>query len=158
LGYEEVLIVGTDSPTLSGLHLETAFDRLAGQDCVLGPSQDGGIFLLGLKLAKVDRLSVLFQSVSWFSRKVLDQLEQGFDRLHLSFSVLENLKDLDSWSDFLSLRFENAWASLSSALLDQFLAGVLSSFDQVHQALSKFERLLVNSSFLPAPPASFQLS
>lgn len=49
-GYERVVIMGSDSPTLPPHYLSRAFDVLAdGADVVLGPCDDGGYYLIGIK-------------------------------------------------------------------------------------------------------------
>jgi len=50
LGYKHVAIMNSDSPTLPADYLAAAFEALAGEaDVVLGPSDDGGYYLIGLK-------------------------------------------------------------------------------------------------------------
>lgn len=50
LGYRHVAIMNSDSPTLPVDYLAAAFEALAGEaDVVLGPSDDGGYYLIGLK-------------------------------------------------------------------------------------------------------------
>lgn len=50
LGYERVVIMDSDSPTLPSAYLSQAFDALAnGADVTLGPCDDGGYYLIGLK-------------------------------------------------------------------------------------------------------------
>jgi uncharacterized protein len=49
LGYEHVLIMNSDGPTLPIAHLTQAFAELAaGAEVVIGPSDDGGYYLIGL--------------------------------------------------------------------------------------------------------------
>jgi rSAM/selenodomain-associated transferase 1 len=49
LGYERVVIMDSDSPTLPASCLKTAFEALDEADVVLGPCDDGGYYLIGLK-------------------------------------------------------------------------------------------------------------
>jgi uncharacterized protein len=49
-GYERAVIMDSDSPTLPASYLSQAFDVLSGDaDVVLGPCDDGGYYLIGLK-------------------------------------------------------------------------------------------------------------
>jgi rSAM/selenodomain-associated transferase 1 len=49
-GYQRVVIMNSDGPTLPPSHLEAAFAALAGEtDVVLGPCDDGGYYLIGVK-------------------------------------------------------------------------------------------------------------
>lgn len=50
MGYQRVAIMNSDGPTLPPLYLASAFEILKDKaDIVLGPSQDGGYYLIGLK-------------------------------------------------------------------------------------------------------------
>ena len=66
---ERVLLVGTDCPALSAGYLEKAFRALERADVVIGPAEDGGYVLLGLK--KLD--AYLFRGIAWGTPVVLDQ-------------------------------------------------------------------------------------
>jgi hypothetical protein len=48
-GHRQVVLVGTDVPTATAGHLQAAFDALRTSDMVLGPSNDGGYWLIGLR-------------------------------------------------------------------------------------------------------------
>jgi rSAM/selenodomain-associated transferase 2/rSAM/selenodomain-associated transferase 1 len=95
-GCRRVVLLGTDIPDLRTDHLEQAFDALTGHDLVLGPSTDGGYWLIGLNHS-LD----LFQGISWGTEKALDQTialakDQGL-RIHMldpltDIDTLENLK------------------------------------------------------------------
>jgi rSAM/selenodomain-associated transferase 1 len=49
LGFARVVIMDSDSPTLPGEYLQQAFDALEKHDVVIGPCDDGGYYLIGLK-------------------------------------------------------------------------------------------------------------
>jgi hypothetical protein len=70
-GHGAVCLVNSDSPTLPVAHLVTAATALAapGDRIVLGPSTDGGYYLIGMK-----RLHPrLFEDISWSTDRVLSQ-------------------------------------------------------------------------------------
>jgi len=48
-GYEKVLIVGSDLYDLKPLHIQQAFNQLDTHDVTIGPAEDGGYYLLGMK-------------------------------------------------------------------------------------------------------------
>src|SRR5687768_12779189 len=60
-GYEKVVIVGSDCPDLTGELIDEAFDALDHHDVVLGPAEDGGYYLLGIKKMYPD----IFQNKTW---------------------------------------------------------------------------------------------
>ena len=63
-----VVLVGTDIPQMEQAHINAAFDALDHHDVVLGPSMDGGYWLVGLR-RKVD----IFQHIGWGGKTVMDE-------------------------------------------------------------------------------------
>ena len=95
LGYREIVAVPTDVPRLGRLQLAEAFRRLATAPVVLGPSPDGGAYLIGCRNDPSD----LFAGVRW-------QTSQAFADLAAHAgdpAVLDPLEDVDRWSDVLAL-------------------------------------------------------
>lgn len=68
-GFRAVVVVGIDSPTLPDVVIADAFRSLAEADCVLGPCDDGGYYLLGLSRKAPE----LFEGVDWGTERVLEQ-------------------------------------------------------------------------------------
>ena len=95
-GCRRVLLIGTDIPELSASHIDRAFEALNGRDLVLGPSRDGGYWLIGMRQA-----FNLFQGINWGERTVLDQTMALAKGKGLSLHLLETLSDIDTLEDFL---------------------------------------------------------
>jgi rSAM/selenodomain-associated transferase 1 len=68
-GFRQVVLVNSDSPTLPRRLLDEACAALAKYDVVLGPSADGGYYLLGLR----DPRPGLFDNIAWSTPRVLEQ-------------------------------------------------------------------------------------
>jgi rSAM/selenodomain-associated transferase 1 len=102
-GYKEVLIIGTDCPGITPIILESAFDLLINNDAVIGPAADGGYYLLGIKKSSPD----LFNGIDWGSDVVFKQTTSRLDSAGYSFSVLQELRDIDRPEDldFLKVAF-----------------------------------------------------
>ena len=49
MGYEKVILIGTDIPQIHPETLKNAFDNLGGKDIVIHPTFDGGYYLIGMK-------------------------------------------------------------------------------------------------------------
>ncbi|MFQ5753895.1 MAG: TIGR04282 family arsenosugar biosynthesis glycosyltransferase, partial [bacterium] len=64
---DKVIILGSDSPTLPIEIVGKAFNRLKSFDLVLGPAEDGGYYLIGLKQPNKQ----LFENIQWSSTSVL---------------------------------------------------------------------------------------
>ena len=102
-GYGRVVLVGTDVPDMTDRHLETAFDALGERDLVLGPSADGGYWLVGLKGPKP-----IFENISWGTEEVFAETLSASRGRGLSIYCLDALRDIDTEGD-LEQRFKG-WA------------------------------------------------
>ncbi len=87
----KVIVLGSDSPTLPTDFVNEAFNRLDGNDLVLGPAEDGGYYLIGLKLSHKG----LFENIKWSSVSVLDTTVQRAKSLKLTRSLLPIWYDVD---------------------------------------------------------------
>ena len=96
---DRVVLVGTDIPRMTPSHINAAFDALDRHDVVLGPSTDGGYWLVGLR-QKHD----IFQHIEWGRETVLDRTLEAAGRLGLRATCLSKLNDIDIPSDLTSDR------------------------------------------------------
>lgn len=98
----KVLIVGSDCPLLSAEIIDEAFLKLDKSDIVLGPAEDGGYYLLGMKKMNTE----LFEGVSWSTEKVLNETLDKAAGLGLSVAFTPSLFDIDTeedWTRWLKL-------------------------------------------------------
>ena len=99
-GAKQVVVIGTDCPSLTSSDLRSAFEQLEAHDIVIGPAQDGGYYLIGLK---ADRAS-LFGGIDWSTSQVLQQTLHKTRELSLRVHQLPVLPDVDYPEDLLPLR------------------------------------------------------
>lgn len=99
----KVVIIGADCPRITPAILDRAFQRLDQVDLVLGPSEDGGFYLLGAKMAHED----LFLNRSWSHGSVFAETIDIASHLHLDLYLLPELYDIDFESDWIRWREEN---------------------------------------------------
>ena len=90
-GCHRAVLHGTDIPGLTVSHLEEAFEALREKDLVLGPSTDGGYWLIGLK-----RHADLFRGLEWGTSTVFAKTVAEAQHQNLSFHVLGPLTDMDT--------------------------------------------------------------
>lgn len=92
-GHSKVLIIGSDLYDLRPKHITEAFDALDQKDVVIGPAQDGGYYLLGLKKMQ----SEIFYNKDWGTdtvyQKTIDNLKTQ------TVYTLETLNDIDYAED-----------------------------------------------------------
>jgi rSAM/selenodomain-associated transferase 1 len=94
-GFEKVVIIGSDCPQLTSMHIQEAFDLLSNYDIIIGPAVDGGYYLLGMKRL----ISEVFINKIWSSDQVFMQTMADIEHLHLSYYLLETLRDIDTEED-----------------------------------------------------------
>jgi len=95
-----VVIVGTDIPLLDKEVILTAFKKLEDRQCVIGPSLDGGYYLLGLSHFDAK----IFQNMNWGTDKVLNQTLEAVKHSRLTYSLLEERFDVDDIEDLVRLK------------------------------------------------------
>jgi rSAM/selenodomain-associated transferase 2/rSAM/selenodomain-associated transferase 1 len=100
-GSKRVILLGTDIPELNAKILEQAFVALLEHDIVLGPSTDGGYWLMGLK-----RPIDLFRNIHWSTPRVLEQTLAQVRYRGLTVCLLEFLSDVDTSEDLRRWRLE----------------------------------------------------
>ncbi len=91
VGAKKAVIVGTDVPDVSKNLIASTFKLLDEKDFVIGPSTDGGYYLLGMKNLN----SNLFSGISWSTEAVLNQTINRITKNNFSFAKLEELYDID---------------------------------------------------------------
>ena len=100
LGYDEIVAIGGDIPALDGRRISEAFDALASSEVVLGPSPDGGVYLIGVR----GPIGALLSDVRWKTCAVFGRLMFNAP----SARVLAPLDDLDRRADLIRLAADPA--------------------------------------------------
>ena len=100
-GHPGVLLIGSDMPTLPASVLRRAVDSIAGAraDVVLGPSEDGGYYLIGLRARRPE----LFEDMPWSTSAVLGETLRRARALGLSVELLPTWFDVDTPADLARL-------------------------------------------------------
>lgn len=94
-GYNQCVIIGSDCPYLEKEIIENAFNYLLNDDVVIGPADDGGYYLLGMKKL----IPAIFKDKEWSTEKVLNQTIGDIKTLHLTYKILPVLSDVDEEKD-----------------------------------------------------------
>jgi rSAM/selenodomain-associated transferase 1 len=100
--HQSVVLIGCDLPDLTSALISNAFDALQSNDVVIGPSCDGGYYLIGLKKETPD----LFKEISWSTEKVLKQTLEKAKKLSLKVQLLDRLRDIDTLDDLQLSKFK----------------------------------------------------
>ena len=99
-GADAAVLIGTDIPDITDTLIQTAFDTLKQKNMVIGPAKDGGYYLIGLQSASLSSaMDHLFSGITWGRRDVLRKTLDVAKRLGLSFSLVDELEDVDQPED-----------------------------------------------------------
>ena len=94
-GYRSAVVVGTDLPTIHSDVFRQALKGLTDHDVVLGPSIDGGYYLIGLNKPTAE----LFGEIPWSTDQVLTCTQEKAQSLNLSVKLLTEHRDIDTLHD-----------------------------------------------------------
>jgi uncharacterized protein len=92
-----VIFFGADTPDLAVRHVEQAIAALEGHEVVIGPAEDGGYYLIGMRKA----LPELLSDIPWSTDKVLPETLARLDRMGIEPLLLETLSDCDRPEDLV---------------------------------------------------------
>jgi len=133
-----VLMIGTDSPTFPASFIEQAFENLeANAEIVLGKSEDGGFYLIGLRKNSPH----LFDNIEWSSPLVYEQTTRNIERLKIKLATIPKWYDIDNPNDLRHLRDE-----------------ILKNEQMQKLAPLTFQWLISNSQIFDENPNSFLIS
>lgn len=97
-----VLIIGSDCATLTKSHLAKAIEALKTNDFVIGPSTDGGYYLLGMSQFE----PAVFNEIEWSTEQVLPTTLLKIKELEKKYRLLEPLTDIDTEADWEEFGWE----------------------------------------------------
>ncbi len=97
--YQQAVLIGSDLPTLESGIIDDTFDKLANADVVLGPTVDGGYYLIGLKKPNKQ----IFKNIHWGTDVVFSETLKNVSRQKLAVTKIKMLRDLDTMTDVLRL-------------------------------------------------------
>lgn len=133
-GFDSVITVGNDTPQLKKHHILQAANEIDKNKCVVGPSIDGGFYLLGLSKRQFNEIS--FLDLPWQTKSLEKTISLQFAAIQTEVIKLDTLLDVDSKSDLKTLF--KLWQFISKKLLS-----ILSSLLSVKLSISIASKLLV---------------
>lgn len=92
-GYKKIVIIGSDSPSLPVSYIERALG--SDKDLVLGPSTDGGYYLIGM----LEKVVEVFDGVAWGTEEVLRETHERLARNGAELELLPVWYDIDCPDD-----------------------------------------------------------
>jgi uncharacterized protein len=101
-GFTQVIVIDSDTPTLPTAYLEQALMLIAERvnDVVLGPTEDGGYYLIGLRQSHRE----LFEQMPWSTSQVFPETRRRSEQYGLTVACTEYWYDVDTPEDLSRLR------------------------------------------------------
>lgn len=96
LTYDQAVIIGSDCPLMSSSVIINAFSELKDSDTCIGPSLDGGYYLLGMNAYHPE----LFEGITWSQATVFASTIIRMNEKQISHSILDYLPDIDYEADW----------------------------------------------------------
>ena len=91
----KVVLIGSDCPVIDAVYVGEAFERLNDLDVVLGPAEDGGYGLIGVK----DAVPSVFQNIRWGTTSVLPSTCGRLNDARIHYALLSLIWDVDRPAD-----------------------------------------------------------
>ncbi len=93
------VIIGTDTPHLPLSYIRIAFDYLKTVPVVVGPSRDGGYYLLGIS----GDPPPIFEQIHWSTGSVFKETVQKLEGLKIPYRLLPEWFDIDTYQNLMDL-------------------------------------------------------
>jgi rSAM/selenodomain-associated transferase 1 len=97
-GYEKVVLIGSDLLSITSDLINQALKGLVKKDCVIGPSRDGGYYLIALS----HPCSFLFKDLPWSTSEIFEKTIEILDKKGLSYKLLPEFEDIDTYKELNS--------------------------------------------------------
>jgi rSAM/selenodomain-associated transferase 1 len=99
-GAKKAVLIGSDIPEISAVLLAEAFAALDSAKVVLGPSRDGGYYLVGMQAGAAGELyPLLFKNMAWSTPEVFAQTGRRLENAAIPAAILPTLGDIDTPDD-----------------------------------------------------------
>ena len=100
VGYDQMVLIGSDNPSLPITYIEQAFDRLAESPVVLGSCEDGGYYLIGMRAPQP---ALFHNGIAWSTEHVAEQTRAAAADANLAVAPIPMWYDIDTAADLRRL-------------------------------------------------------
>ncbi|MHC4456099.1 MAG: TIGR04282 family arsenosugar biosynthesis glycosyltransferase [Planctomycetota bacterium] len=114
-----VIIIGSDSPDLPAEFFNRSFKALESHDAIVGPSGDGGYYLIGF--SKDAFLSEAFESVAWSTPQVCEQTLNILKKHERDVYLLPQWYDVDTLDDLKTIVSRNVNTAFNKSKTFRYL-------------------------------------
>jgi len=152
-GFDTVITIGNDTPHLTSKHILKTVEKLKQHTVVLGPSTDGGFYLMGLNKSQFKK--ELFLKLPWQTSKLSRSITKLTSSNKLAISYLEVLTDIDTASDIKLVI--DSYKTLSKAIYRLLLQSLSIVKKVISYHCINLENFILNPQFNKGSPAYLHL-
>jgi len=132
-GYQKVIAIGNDSPDLKVNHLKETFTKLENQQSVLGPSLDGGAYLIALDKNLFNKQQ--FLELPWQTNLLFTALRKLLAQ-STKVTQLPYLKDIDNLNDLKTFLFRFNTSKELQLIIKSITPSLSKTFYYLHPILT----------------------
>lgn len=147
-GFDNVIAVGNDCPLLNAKDILDTCQLLEEGSNVIGPSKDGGIYLLGIRKTEYEKKT--FQNLRWQLSSLFSDIQQYFENKQGKVNRLSSKQDIDTESDLLSLFRSHGQSEFVSALKRIFYQTI--SFSKIELIEGHSNNIFFQTLGMRGPP------
>lgn len=118
-GFDFVVLIGSDSPDLPKLLIEKSFASLMDYGAVIGPSLDGGYYLIGFN--RDTFAPSVFEGIEWSSASVFNRTMDIFKKTDCKVHILPKWRDIDTLNDLKALYYKNLDSDFAASSTMKYL-------------------------------------
>jgi len=145
-GFEKVVVIGTDCPSLDSESVMEAFDLLNENTLVLGPATDGGYYLIGIRSDAPGWLyELIFEKIPWGTNQVLNATVNALAETGLDVGLLDEKADVDEpedlvhWEEALSTQDAGRRTQEKTDLNISVIVPVLNEEESIGEVIRKLK-------------------
>ena len=102
---KNIIFIGTDLPDLCHLDLLNTITGLKQYDLILGPSNDGGYWVMGLSAKIISKhLNLPFTNIKWGTENVIQNTIDNFASTKIKYKLLGKKIDIDTLNDIANIK------------------------------------------------------
>lgn len=118
-GYQNAILIGSDSPDLPGTLIEEAFLSLRDNGAVIGPSLDGGYYLIGFRADTF--LPEVFDQMPWSTQEVFTRTIDILQEEDFPIHILPQWRDVDTFNDLKALYVNSRGSSFAGSATMRYI-------------------------------------
>ena len=97
------ILIGSDILGINQDIISQAFYHLKNHDMVIGPTEDGGFWLIGF--SKKKKISYPFNNIRWSTSNTFKDLIANLDKIKISYKITTKLRDIDNKDDYCKNKY-----------------------------------------------------